>query len=511
MIDEAVSADEAVPADQTAAEPAEAAEEEQAEEAPPPQKRLWQRQSDATPTADDEAAPEESAAVAEADEEPTADAGALAATLAEPEEETPLATPEPRRSRFWRRRDDVASRDEPDSASAEDADETKAEPEAEAAPLLFGADTESAPAEAPAVDAAAEESSEQAAEEEPPSPRSRFWRRRKDQHDQAAEGLDETDDAIAPIVGAEEVETEAAPEEAAIVDAVPDAEEDQAAAGVDAAEAEVGEEEDRAPRARFWRRKKQTEATAAALPDEEDAELSADVPADAEPELAGLTAAALDDAPLHPDAAPEPLDLPPAPGFFSADLELEADEDADAPIANGDAPEALGEVKVSRAEPEPRVDEDAVLEEPAEAAAIEEPEPMPEPESPPEEPELVDEPVATVGEAFAEPPVDDIAAEPPAREQVTRASPSPSPERPSWPTARPHLMRRLPQPREWNIWELERAIGEHAGQHPQREREWRLTLFDLRRHADRRGAIPVELDPVVRDTFAELIEPAAGS
>jgi len=72
-------------------------------------------------------------------------------------------------------------------------------------------------------------------------------------------------------------------------------------------------------------------------------------------------------------------------------------------------------------------------------------------------------------------------------------------------------MRRLPQPREWNIWELERAIGEHAGQHPQREREWRLTLFDLRRHADRRGAIPVELDPVVRDTFAELIEPAAGS
>ncbi len=71
---------------------------------------------------------------------------------------------------------------------------------------------------------------------------------------------------------------------------------------------------------------------------------------------------------------------------------------------------------------------------------------------------------------------------------------------------RPHLIRRLPQPREWNIWELERAVREYAGGDPARRREWTVTLVHLRQYANRRGTLPIEFDPLVRETFSDLIE-----
>ena len=109
--------------------------------------------------------------------------------------------------------------------------------------------------------------------------------------------------------------------------------------------------------------------------------------------------------------------------------------------------------------------------------------PVPEPEPGPPEPrhvQLVD------SEPEPEPP----------------PAPEPEPEPPPEPAIAviPHAA-----PREWNLWELERVMREHAGADAARDEERSFLLMYLREFADPDGGLPVTFDPLVRETFGELL------
>jgi hypothetical protein len=80
---------------------------------------------------------------------------------------------------------------------------------------------------------------------------------------------------------------------------------------------------------------------------------------------------------------------------------------------------------------------------------------------------------------------------------VQRVAPPPAP--PSTPPP--------PQPREWNLWDLERRAREQAGNAPQDE-EWSALFTHLRVFADVDGVLPKEFDELVRESFGQLIEAA---
>jgi outer membrane biosynthesis protein TonB len=137
---------------------------------------------------------------------------------------------------------------------------------------------------------------------------------------------------------------------------------------------------------------------------------------------------------------------------------------------------ALAEWLLSRREPErPVVIE---LSSPAAVTPLSEPEPEPAPEPEPEsaaEPEHEPEP-----EPEPEPP-------PPAEEEPVVALP-PGPE-----------------PREWNLWELERVTREAAGADAARDEERSFLLMYLREFADQDGVLPVSFDSLVRETFGDVL------
>ncbi|MFN2468102.1 MAG: hypothetical protein ABR521_08265, partial [Gaiellaceae bacterium] len=62
--------------------------------------------------------------------------------------------------------------------------------------------------------------------------------------------------------------------------------------------------------------------------------------------------------------------------------------------------------------------------------------------------------------------------------------------------------------RPWNLWELERLARERAGADPERDEEWAFLLVYLREFAGPDGALPVDFDALVRDSFPELVEGA---
>ena len=83
--------------------------------------------------------------------------------------------------------------------------------------------------------------------------------------------------------------------------------------------------------------------------------------------------------------------------------------------------------------------------------------------------------------------------------------------RPAGAAARPapqvvRLPQRTPEPREWNIWELERLAREEARRTPARAEEWSYLFLHLREFADVRGTLPVEFDDLVRESFGSLVE-----
>jgi outer membrane biosynthesis protein TonB len=61
------------------------------------------------------------------------------------------------------------------------------------------------------------------------------------------------------------------------------------------------------------------------------------------------------------------------------------------------------------------------------------------------------------------------------------------------------------RPREWNLWELERAVREEAGADPQRDEERNYLLMYLREFANSNGVLPTDFDSLVRDSFGDVL------
>ena len=64
-------------------------------------------------------------------------------------------------------------------------------------------------------------------------------------------------------------------------------------------------------------------------------------------------------------------------------------------------------------------------------------------------------------------------------------------------------------PREWNLWELERAARDHASDDVARNEERAYLLMYLREFAGPDGMLPADFDGLVRDAFADLLHAVA--
>jgi len=127
--------------------------------------------------------------------------------------------------------------------------------------------------------------------------------------------------------------------------------------------------------------------------------------------------------------------------------------------------------------------------------------PEPEPAEPEPEPEFSPE-VPTAVEPDPEPeplPVQPLAVVPP-----PPPLPPPSPLREPFPP--PQRLSALP--REWNLWELEQLARGRAGMNAHRDEEWGFLLIYLRDFAGPDGRLPLDFDLLVRESFAELLDPA---
>jgi type IV secretory pathway VirB10-like protein len=60
-------------------------------------------------------------------------------------------------------------------------------------------------------------------------------------------------------------------------------------------------------------------------------------------------------------------------------------------------------------------------------------------------------------------------------------------------------------PREWNLWELERAAREHATDDVVRNEERSYLLMYLREFAGPDGILPTDFDGLVRDAFGDVL------
>jgi hypothetical protein len=84
-----------------------------------------------------------------------------------------------------------------------------------------------------------------------------------------------------------------------------------------------------------------------------------------------------------------------------------------------------------------------------------------------------------------------------------RALPTPEPE-PAADLDPGVAVARIPgngAPREWNVWELERLARDGEA----RDEELAFLLLELRQFANADGRLPVSFDPVIRDSFGELL------
>jgi hypothetical protein len=119
---------------------------------------------------------------------------------------------------------------------------------------------------------------------------------------------------------------------------------------------------------------------------------------------------------------------------------------------------------------------------------VPEPEPTPEPAPPAPEPQ---------------PPTPEPGEPPPQLRSVP--PPEPEPEEASAPEPVVRLPLDGAEPREWNVWELERLAQAAGGGDPARDQELAFLLLELRQFANADGQLSVDFDPVVRESFGELI------
>lgn len=136
------------------------------------------------------------------------------------------------------------------------------------------------------------------------------------------------------------------------------------------------------------------------------------------------------------------------------------------------------------------------------------------------------EPEASAGPVKPEgPPAEPPPQEPPPSRRRLRPvqsaapppPPEPEPEQPPQHQPEPQgapvvpLWARSSQPREWNLWDLERIARAQSRRDPERFEEWSYLFLHLRGFASADGILPAEFDELVRDSFGGLLEPAHGA
>jgi hypothetical protein len=147
------------------------------------------------------------------------------------------------------------------------------------------------------------------------------------------------------------------------------------------------------------------------------------------------------------------------------------------------------------AEPEPAFTPTPAYVEPVPTVVIPS---VPVAETPPE-PALTPEPTAEPESK----PAPHITAAPP-------LPPEPEPESAPEPVEEPApAVAYLPMsdsPREWNLWELERATRDYAGDDVARNEERSYLLMYLREFAGPDGVLPTDFDGLVRDAFGDVLQ-----
>jgi hypothetical protein len=140
------------------------------------------------------------------------------------------------------------------------------------------------------------------------------------------------------------------------------------------------------------------------------------------------------------------------------------------------------------------------------APSLDEPMLLPPPEPPP--PLFLELPEDELDPAVAAPEPEPEPVAPPA----VPLRPAPAPRPVSRPVTVPAPVRPRPAPAlrptatgQWNLWELEGRAREWAGLDPLRDEEWSFLLMYLREFADSDGMLPTDFDPLVRESFGELI------
>jgi len=79
-----------------------------------------------------------------------------------------------------------------------------------------------------------------------------------------------------------------------------------------------------------------------------------------------------------------------------------------------------------------------------------------------------------------------------------------SPEPPVEPEPAIAYLRPDAEPREWNIWELQRLARE-SDSHRGAYEELTFLLLELRQFANAEGRLPVGFDPIVRESFGDVL------
>ena len=90
--------------------------------------------------------------------------------------------------------------------------------------------------------------------------------------------------------------------------------------------------------------------------------------------------------------------------------------------------------------------------------------------------------------------------------------PEPEPELEAEPEEPDRVVAFLPandSPREWNLWELERAARDHGGDDVARNEERSYLLMYLRDFAGPDGTLPADFDALVRESFGDLLHSVA--
>ena len=202
------------------------------------------------------------------------------------------------------------------------------------------------------------------------------------------------------------------------------------------------------------------------------------------------------------------------------------------PVVEKPAPaEAFAPLAPKQSEPEPPSEPEPRPERPSQPESGPEPEPEPEAEPerappPPTEPEPAPPPAPV-----SEPPPKPVVAapvqkaSPPTRAEPLRSRllrlrsvPSPPPEPAPEPVAAApanasvvEFRPRTIEPRQWNLWDLERIARDEVREHPERRDEWSYLFLHLREFAQADGSLPTEFDGLVRESFAGMLERPHGA